>query len=150
MFTRRNALLIGLLAAGVVVGAGCSGEGCRTEPPVVEQLPSCPDVVPGGDVTVGIHICPTCNQTSAECSVDLSGIGAGSGTIFFDVRVQACEDVSSCPLPTPSCELPLTPCRFTAPTVPGTYTLMASDGVSGVVVGDLTVDAGGDLTTCGT
>ena len=150
MFTRRNALLIGLLTAGVVVGAGCSGEGCRTEPPVVEQLPSCPDVVPGGDVTVGIHICPTCNQTSAECSVDLSGIGAGSGPIFFDVRVQACEDVSSCPLPTPRCELTLTPCRFTAPTFEGTYRLEAFDGVSGTVIGDLTVDAGGDLTTCGT
>ena len=100
------------LAAGL---SGC-GEKCNTEPVAkVEEAMSC-TATPGARVTLGVRLCPTCNQTGATCEVDTSQ--AESGIIQLDPIVEACEDVTSCASPAPACEVNALPCSFDAPTAP--------------------------------
>jgi hypothetical protein len=68
-------------------------------------------------------------------------VGAGSGDIFLDPKVEACMSSASCP---PACEVNAITCTFTAPAVPGTYTVIAFDPASGTTrESDLVVIPGG-------
>jgi hypothetical protein len=130
-----------VLAAALAVAAGLAGcgETCKTEPVAkVEDAESC-TAAPGSPVTVGVRLCPTCNQTGATCEVDVQG-----GIVQLDAIVEACEDVTSCPSPTPSCEVAPLPCRFTAPSEPGVYDVNVYDASTNTVptVATLTVEAG--------
>jgi hypothetical protein len=109
------------LAAGL---SGC-GEKCNTEPVAkVEEAQSC-TAAPGARVTLGVRLCPTCNQTGATCEVDDSQ--ASSGIIQLDPIVEACEDVTSCASPAPACEVNALPCSFDAPMEPDTYDVRVYD-----------------------
>jgi hypothetical protein len=135
---RLHSSLLALAAAALAV-SGC-GESCPTETPAkVEALGSC-TAAPGGTVTVPVRLCPTCNQTGAECQVDTSQ--ATSGFIQLDPTVEACETASSCGAPTPTCQAnPLT-CTFTAPAVEDTYTLIVFDqSTQNTIEGTLTVSS---------
>ena len=132
-----------LAAAGalLVVASGC-GTKCPTETPQVQQIGNC-TAKPGDTVSVPVRLCPTCNQTGATCAVDTSQVGS-SGIIQLDPTVEACDSVSSCGTPSPTCQTnPLT-CTFTVPanTPNGTIKLSAFDpATSQEVSGTLTVSA---------
>lgn len=128
-------------AAVALLAAGC-GEKCPTEPPQVSSLaqPGCTQVA-GQPVSYPVRLCPTCNQSAAFCDVDLSGVGAGSGIIFLDPKVEACSGTAGCP---PACSLNTLTCTFTAPATPGTYTVQAYDpGTNTTKSSDLIVIASG-------
>jgi hypothetical protein len=104
--------------------AGC-GEKCKTEPVAdVEAAQSC-TAAPGTPVSVGVRLCPTCNQTGATCEVDTSQ--AASGVIQLDPIVEACEDVTTCASQEPTCQVAPLPCSFTAPAEPGPYDIRVYD-----------------------
>jgi hypothetical protein len=121
----RNAVLVVALAA---VAAGCDGDTCPTETPQVSALPGSCTELAGQPVSYPVRLCPTCNQTGAICDVDMSAVGAGTGDIFLDPKVEACSDATSCP---PACELNAITCTFSAPAIAGTYTVIAFDPASG-------------------
>jgi hypothetical protein len=140
-----NGRIQALAAAAALVAlgglAGC-GEKCNTEPVArVDDAQSC-TVSPGAPVTVGVRLCPTCNQTGATCDVDVSQVS--SGIIQIDPIVEACEDVTSCPSPTPSCQVAPLPCSFTAPTTPDVYDIRVYDTATNTfpTVATLTVAPG--------
>lgn len=114
-------------AAALVAAAGLAGcgEKCKTEPVAkVEEAQSC-TAAPGAPVSVGVRLCPTCNQTGATCEVDTSQ--AASGIIQLDPVVEACEDVTTCPTQEPACQVAPLPCRFSAPAAPGAYEIVVYD-----------------------
>jgi hypothetical protein len=116
--------LVASLAASALLASGC-GDTCPTETPArVEAIGSC-TAAPGGTVSVPVRLCPTCNQTGATCEVDTSQ--ASTGFIQLDPIVEACEAVTSCAAPTPTCQAnPLT-CTLRAPAAEGDYTLLVFD-----------------------
>lgn len=117
-----------LIAAAAAL-AGCpSSEPCPLESPQVSAIPGACTEVAGQPVTYPVRLCPTCNQTGASCVVDLSAVGAGSGDIFLDTKVEACTGSGSCP---PSCAVNAISCTFNAPATPGTYNVIALDGATG-------------------
>jgi hypothetical protein len=119
------------LAAALAAAAGLAGcgETCKTEPVAkVDDAESC-TAAPGTPVTVGVRLCPTCNQTGASCAVDIQG-----EVVQLDPIVEACEDVTSCASPTPSCQASPLPCQFTAPSTPGEYDVVAYDSASNRLV----------------
>jgi hypothetical protein len=134
----RNAFHLAAVA-GVAVGlAGCPSETCDLESPQVSALPSSCTQVASQPVSYPVRLCPTCNQFGATCDVTISG-----NEIFVDTKVEACEDSSTCG--GPACEVNATTCEFTAPATPGTYAVIAFDGLTGQPrEGDLFVIAGGD------
>lgn len=114
------------VAAVALVAAGCGNEdSCPTESPEVDALATGCIERAGEPVSFPVRLCPTCNQTGAVCDVDLSAVRAGSGEIFLDTKVEACIPLSSCP--GVSCDLAPLQCAFTAPSTPGTYTVIAFD-----------------------
>ncbi len=143
----RSAGIVAVLAAVVVGGAGCPSS-CPLESPQVDPsaLPASCTAAAGQPVTYPVRLCPTCNQTSASCDVNLSGVGAGSGPIYLDTKVEACSGSASCPA---SCQTNPIGCTFNAPAMPGTYTVIVYDGTSGnTQQSQLTVTAGG-AASCG-
>ncbi len=135
----RNAAVVVLAVSGfLAVGCGGGSSSCATETPQLNSAPSCPSMMPNTTVQVSLQICPTCNQTDAECQVDLSAVS--SGIIHFDTLVHACENSNSCP---PSCSVSGVTCSFTTPG-PGTYNLYIGDSTTPV-----TFQVGGTSTTCG-
>jgi hypothetical protein len=135
----RNAAIAAALMLAV---AGCGDDtSCPTETPQVSALAGSCVQVAGQPVSYPVRLCPTCNQTGATCDVDLSAVGAGSGDIFLDPKVEACMSSASCP---PACEVNAITCTFTAPSTPGFYTVIAFDPVSGTTrESDLEVIASG-------
>jgi hypothetical protein len=130
------AAAVGLSACGEITG------GCPTEAVAkVDAVESC-TVAPGTVVDVGVRLCPTCNQTGARCEVDDSA--ATSGYIQLDPTVEACEDVSSCPTPTPACQTAPLECAVRAPSQPGDYDLIVYDPSTNQLLpmGTLTVASG--------
>ncbi len=114
---------IGLAAA--LAASGC-GNKCPTESPAqIEAVGSC-SASPGATVNVPVRLCPTCNQSGATCSVDMSQ--ASSGFIGLDPTVEACSSSSSCGSAAPTCDPnPLT-CSVTLPAnASGSYTLVVFD-----------------------
>lgn len=131
------AAAVGLSACGEITG------GCPTEAVAkVDAVESC-TVAPGTVVDVGVRLCPTCNQSGATCEVDDSA-AVESGIIQLDPTVEACEQVSSCPTPTPMCEAAPLECPVRAPAAPGSYDLMVYDAATNQFrqMGTLTVAAG--------
>ncbi len=136
----RNAVSVALFTTGLfVAGCGTDSSSCATETPQLGQAPSCPALAPNTRVQVSFQICPTCNQTDAECQVDMNGIS--SGIIHFDTLVHACDTSNSCP---PSCSQSGVTCSFTTPG-PGNYTLYIGDSTTPY---QLTVGNTG-ASTCG-
>ncbi len=107
--------------------AGC-GDKCPTETPQVSALPTSCTAGAGNPVSYPLRLCPTCNQTGITCDVDMSSVGAGSGTIFLDPKAEACETSGSCP---PSCAAQETVCSFTAPGTVGTYKVSVFNPATG-------------------
>jgi hypothetical protein len=141
--------VLSILAFAAVLGAGC-GDKCNTESPAkVSDVPQdCSQMQPGATVTVGIVLCPTCNQTGATCAVDTSQ--AASGFIHLDPTTEACHDASSCGNPSPTCLAGPTPCTFTAPTAAQPYHLVVFDPSTGTTIDrTFTVVNGGSQTSCG-
>ena len=135
----RNAVSLTAVAAGALLMAACgSSDSCATETPQLSQAPRCPPMAPNVPVQVSVQICPTCNQTDAECHVDLSAVS--SNIIHFDTLVHACDPSNSCP---PSCSTSGVTCSFTTPGE-GTYNLFIGDDPHAV-----TFTVGGSATTCG-
>jgi hypothetical protein len=138
--------MIAIPACAIAVGLSGCGEvtsGCPTETVAkVEEVESC-TVAPGATVSVGVRLCPTCNQTGAQCDVDDSAALA-SQYIQLDPTVEACEDVSSCQTPTPVCQAAPLECAVRAPSQPGTYDLLVYDVQTDQLrsMGTLTVASG--------
>jgi hypothetical protein len=103
----------------------------------------------GAMVTVGIGLCPTCNQTGATCVGDTSQLGvSGSNEIFLDPTVEACEDPTSCGDPNPTCLPGPTACTFRAPG-PGRYVISVLDPTTGVpITQPFIVAPTGGVTSC--
>jgi Tfp pilus assembly protein PilW len=137
----RNALTL-VAAAALAAGlAGCPSESCDLESPQVSALPASCTQVAGQPVTYPVRLCPTCNQFGATCVADLSA-AATSGDIYLDTKVEACDDPGTCG--GPACSINALTCTFTAPATPGTYTVIALDGLTGQPKeSTLTVIAGG-------
>ncbi len=126
----RNAVLVGTLVAFAAGMAGCPSNQCPMESPQVTAngIPTSCTAVAGQQVTYPVRLCPTCNQTSASCTVDLSAAST-SGDIFLDTKVEACTGSSSCP---PTCQTSPISCTFTAPAASATpYTVTVYDGATG-------------------
>ncbi|BDG05789.1 hypothetical protein [Anaeromyxobacter oryzae] len=137
----RNLTRLGAIATVALAVAGCgqSNTSCPTETPRVDQVQSC-TVAPGATVGVRLNICPTCNQTAASCTADLSQLGS-SNTIALDPITDSCEPANSCP--SPSCAVNGVTCTFNAPTTPGDYTMIVFDPASnGTRSATLTVASG--------
>jgi hypothetical protein len=136
----RNTTRLGALAAVALAAVGCgSSTNCPAETPKVDQVQSC-TVAPGGSVSVKLNICPTCNQTAASCTADLTQLGT-SNIILLDPLTEACEPATSCP--SPSCAPNGATCTFNAPTTPGDYTLQVYDpATNSTKHGTLTVASG--------
>ena len=136
-------LLLAAIAAAVVLAA-CGGTSCPTESPKISSLPPSCVLNAGAQVSVGIHVCPTCNQTSASCSVvDKS---ATDQIIQLDPSVEACTSNSSCPI---SCDTAALQCTFTAPATAGTYMIAVFNPETGQLDQvPLTVVASGGSTSC--
>ncbi len=134
-----------LAAALAVLAAGCGNDKCPTESPEVNTLGDC-TALANQTVDYPLRLCPTCNQTPSSCEADLSGVGAGSGTIFLNPTVEACTSSSSCGA---GCSLNPTTCTFRAPSTPGTYVVSAYDPAhpSTPKTGTLTVSGSGS-TSC--
>jgi len=134
------------LAAAAALAAlgtlwGC-GDKCNTEPVAkVDAAQDC-TAAPGTPVTVGVRLCPTCNQTGATCDVDTSQVG--SGIIQLDPIVEACQAVTSCASPSPSCQNNPLPCSFTAPMAPDVYDINVYDSATNTfpTIARLTVTPG--------
>jgi hypothetical protein len=126
----RSALITAGLAAGVAGVAGCPADQCAFESPQVSAMPTSCTQVTGQPVTYPLRLCPTCNQTGASCVADLSAAGT-TGDIYLDTKVEACSDTTSCG--GTACQVNATTCEFTAP-APGTYTVIALDGLTGNTV----------------
>jgi hypothetical protein len=137
--------MIVIPACAIAVGLSGCGEvtsGCPTETVAkVDAVESC-TVAPGATVDVGVRLCPTCNQTGAQCDVDDSA--ATEGYIQLDPTVEACESVSSCTTPTPLCQTAPLECAVRAPSQTGTYDLLVYDVQTDSLrsMGTLTVASG--------
>ncbi|HEX9052983.1 MAG TPA: hypothetical protein VF841_20810 [Anaeromyxobacter sp.] len=128
----RSAVLLGTLAAVAAGVAGCpSSTSCPLETPQVTALPTCTEP-PNYALSYPVRLCPTCNQTAATCSVQMSGTD-----IFLDLKVEACGDSTSCG--GAGCSPGPTVCSFTTP-AEGTYRVSATDA-GGTVSGTLVVSA---------
>lgn len=138
---------LAIAAAVALASSGCN-EPCKSEnvDVVQESVPaSCPGMAAGAPVTVSFEVCVRCNEATPTCKVDAQG-----GGILLDPMAEACDDSSSCPLP--SCGFPggtdlaTVSCAFTAPA--GNFTLLIYDAGQGATIPvDFTV--GGASTTCG-
>ena len=138
--TVRTGTYFTLLVAGVLLAAGCGdSKSCASESPTVnKQTNTCSGMAAGQSVQVALQICPTCNQTDAECQVDLSAVST-DGIIHLDPLVHACDTSNSCP---PSCDASPLTCTFTSPSA-GTYSLYIGASTTPV---NFTV--GGANTSC--
>ncbi|GAO02250.1 hypothetical protein [Anaeromyxobacter sp. PSR-1] len=126
----RNALSAAALAAAALLAAGCGTDTCPTETPKIDLIQSC-TATPGATVPVRLKACPTCNQNITRCEVDVQG-----GYIQLDPLAEACDSSTSCP---PGCATNDVVCNVTAPSTPGTYTLIVSNGTGGTLQGQLDV-----------
>jgi hypothetical protein len=130
----RSAVGIAALAAIGAGLAGCpSSNSCPLETPQVNALPTCTEP-PNQPVSYPVRLCPTCNQTAASCTVQISG-----QDIFLDLKVEACGDSNSCG--GAGCSPGPTVCNFTTPATPGTYNVTATDA-GGTQSGTLVVASG--------
>jgi hypothetical protein len=133
-----------ILAAAVVLAlfaGGCGDEKCASESPQVDAVGNC-SAVANTAVSFPIRLCPTCNQTLSDCTVDLSDATSAGGTIFLNPTVEACDSASSCG---PGCNLNPSTCSFTAPNAAATttYTVLVFDpGSNGTKSGTLTIVPG--------
>ncbi len=133
----RSAFLVAVFA-GIGGGlAGCPSDSCPLESPQVGALPGSCTEVAGQPVSYPVALCPLCNLTNASCDVTVAG-----GSIYLDVKMEACSGGGSCPLP-PACDASPTRCTFTAPATPGTYPVVIADGQGGQISRTLTVIASG-------
>ncbi len=132
MRIRGGALIVAAAAAAGFGLAGCPSSSCPMETPQVNALPSCTEP-PNHALSYPVRLCPTCNQTGASCSVQMSG-----NDIFLDLKVEACNDASSCG--GAGCNPGPTICSFTTPASEGTYNVTATDA-GGTVNGTLVVSA---------
>ncbi len=125
----KTAACLAVLTAGVLLAPGCGNDtkSCASETPTVnKQASTCDGMAAGQTVQVALQICPTCNQTDAECQVDLSNVA--TGIIHLDPLVHACDTSNSCP---PSCAASPLTCTFTSPAA-GTYSLYIGDSTTPV------------------
>ena len=128
----RSAVGMAAFAATVAAAAalsGCPADSCPLETPQVDALPTCTEP-PNQAIAYPVRLCPTCNQTSASCSVQMSG-----RDIFLDLKVEACDDPNSCG--GAGCFPGPTICSFTTPSAVDTYNVTATDAggqVSGTLV----------------
>jgi len=99
-------------AALAFVAAGCGSDKCPTESPAVSVVPTDCQVPAGQAVTYPLRLCPTCNQTLAGCTADMSGANATGGIIFLNPTVEACTNANSCPA---ACSASAATCTFTPP-----------------------------------
>jgi hypothetical protein len=132
--------ILAAVALLVVFGGGCGDDtSCASESPEVEAVADC-SARPGAALSYELRLCPTCNQTLAGCTVDLSDATVNGGTIFLNPTVEACESAASCG---PGCNLNPTTCRFNVPAsaqVGWTFNVEVFDaGSSGTKTGTLTV-----------
>ncbi len=118
----RTATFAAAAALGFLA-AGCGDNKCPTESPEVRALGGC-TALASQTVSFPISLCPTCNQTLSSCDADMSGVGAGSGTIFLNPVVEACTSSSSCGA---GCNVNPSTCTFRAPSATGTYVVSAYD-----------------------
>lgn len=134
-------------AAVALASAGCN-EPCKSENvDVVEASvpPSCSSMAGGVPITVSFEVCVRCNEATPTCRVDAQG-----GGILLDPMAEACDDSSSCPLP--SCAFPggtdlaTVSCAFTAPA--SDFTLLIYDAGQGTTI-PVAFEVGGSNTTCG-
>jgi hypothetical protein len=140
MTAHRLGIALAVVAAGGLA-VGCGGGSCPTETPRIDKIQSC-TVQPGQTVNLQLQLCPTCNLSNISCDVDTSN-AASAGVIQLDPVAQRCESSASCP--SPSCVAPnAAVCTFTAPTVPGSYTVRAFDPASNSFR-EGTLDVGGAL-----
>ncbi len=129
----RGALIVAAAAAAGFGLAGCPSSSCPMETPQVNAIPNCTEP-PNQAVSYEVRLCPTCNQTGATCAVQIAG-----NSIFFDIKVEACNDASSCG--GAGCAQGPTMCNFTTPATPDTYNITATDA-GGTITGTLVVSAG--------
>ena len=135
-----------IVAAAAAAGfglAGCPSSSCPKESPQVNAggIPTSCTAAAGQPVTYPVRICPTCNQSSATCVVDMSA-AATSGDIFLDTKVETCSGSGSC---SQGCQASPISCTFTAPAASATpYMVTVFDGGSGTTLtSQLTVTQGG-------
>ncbi len=144
MTTARRTATFAAAVAGLLAPlwiAGCDNA-CPTEAPQVSAVPTCSGMKPTGTLTIQIRICPTCNQTAAECQVVPPGV---DGIIQLDPIVQACDPSGSCP---PACNLNALSCSFPSPGA-GNYTVLVADPAGGTPIQrDFIVAAGGSSDSC--
>jgi hypothetical protein len=135
----RSVVLVATLGTVAAALAGCpSSTSCPLETPQVTALPTCTEP-PSKDITYPVRLCPTCNQTGATCSVQMSG-----NVIFLDLKVEACADAVSCG--GAGCAPGPTNCTFTTPATEGNYSVVATDP-GGTVNGTLVV-SGTQAASC--
>jgi hypothetical protein len=145
--TIRSAVRVAVLAAVGAGLTGCPSDSCPLESPKVSATPGTCTEVAGQPVSYPVRLCPSCNQTGATCVANLSDVGAGSGSIFLDTKMEACSGGNSCP--PPSCDPNPFTCAFTAPSTPGTYQVIVVDGATGTpITGQLSVVAPGTPESC--
>jgi hypothetical protein len=150
--TRRLAPIVLVAALGAALPfamSGCGGSDCPSATPPLKQLPSaCPSMAAAATVTVNLHVCPRCDQSSPSCRVDLGGV-ASSSIIQLDPLALVCSADSSCPIVDPaSCPAQALACTFTAPAA-GNYNLLVVDQNGNAQNVPFTVVDGGTQTTCG-
>ena len=113
------------IAAIVAALAACgSNDKCPTQSPKLSEMGTGCVVRPGTAVSYPLRLCPTCNQSGATCSVDMSAVSQGE--IFLDPTVEACTSGTSCGPAT--CDTNPFSCTFTAPTVEGDYHVTVVNG----------------------
>jgi hypothetical protein len=141
--TIRSALVLATLAALAVGVSGCPSSSCPMESPQVNGLPASCTAPVGQQVSYPVRLCPTCNQSSASCAVDLSA-ATTTGDIFLDTKVEACSGSSSCP---PACQTNPILCTFTPPGA-GTYKVTVFDGATGQTQTSQLVVSQGGASSC--
>ncbi len=119
----RDVLMVAVLGAVGLWSAGCPSSSCPLETPQVNALPTCTEP-PSRQITYPVQLCPTCNQTGATCSVQMSG-----NDIFLDLKAEACNDSTSCG--GAGCAPGPTTCSFTTPSAEGNYRVVTSNAATG-------------------
>jgi hypothetical protein len=136
---------LALSSALALAVAGCgSTNSCTDATPPVANAPASCTVVQGSAVTVPVHTCPRCDQSTPTCDVR----AVGGGVFTLEPISQVCDPNSSCPIPNLStCAALSTGCTLsgamTGPLDPAQVYHLDVQTETGVVDVPLTVLASG-------
>jgi hypothetical protein len=125
--------LFALASAAALALAGCGADTCTSKPAQVAQIASC-SVAPGATVSVPVQLCGQCTDSSPTCQAEFL-----SGEFQFAPAFQECQEQRGCPVQ-PGCANLSVTCTITAPSTPGSYSVI--DASTTQQVGTITVAAG--------